>query len=437
MAKDTNVTINYDQSRSHKMLTLEKVLQDLKNFENNHILNGAVAVAVGDKVVYSKCSGMADFEENIPCTIDTQYNIASVTKQFTAAALLRALFDANPSLDSLKKALQNPLSHYLPTEDPLWDGEMPEWATTITLHQLLTHTSGIINYTDLDPFWDTLYPTENPAISNLLNLFKKEPLNFEPGTQYDYCNSGYTLLGQVVERLSKKTLSQYFMETFFVPLKMGHTSLPTQGTVLDLKNTKLHFNLARGYTYDIKNPTGPYTEIKNYWPHKIDQGDGGIISTIPNLVKWNTALHKGRVLPPDILKLMLTPYELIPGESNIYYGYGIVSRESTAGIIFTHGGAVPGYHNYPIYLASIDATVISFTNVTFDSSCIQDKRQAIKDELSDIKDPVEKEKKYNEILTKRYPEIVKTKEKHRLFQVKDIKGLEESLPVDEIPPYFQ
>ncbi len=196
------------------MLSLENVLQDLKGFESNHILNGAIAVAVGGKIVYSKCSGMADFEENAPCTIDTQYNIASVTKQFTAAALLRVLFDANPSLDSLKRALQNPLSHYLPPEDFLWDGEMPEWATTVTLHQLLTHTSGIVNYTDLDAFWNDLYPFQNPSILNLINLFKKEPLNFKAGTRYDYCNSGYTLLGQVVERLSKKTLSQYFMETF-------------------------------------------------------------------------------------------------------------------------------------------------------------------------------------------------------------------------------
>lgn len=412
------------------MLTLENILQDLKDFENNHILNGAIAVAVGYKVVYSKCSGMADSEGKIPCTINTQYDIASVTKQFTATALLRVLFDANPSLDILKKSLQNPLSRYLPPEDFLWDGRMPEWASIVTLHQLLTHTSGIINYTDLDSFWDDLYPTENPSILDLMNLFKKEPLHFEPGTQYKYCNSGYTLLGQVVERLSKKTLSQYFMETFFIPLKMRDTSLPTQGTCLTLKKTKLYSNLARGYTYDIKDPEGPYTEIKNYWPHAIDQGDGGIISTIPDLIKWNTALHKGQVLPPDVLGLMLTPYELIPEESDIYYGYGIVCRNSPAGTIFTHGGSIPGYHNYPIYLASIDATVVSFTNVTFDSSSIQDKKQAIKDELADDKDAVEMEEKYNEIFTKRYPEIMKIKEKHRLFQVKDIKILETTVPID-------
>jgi CubicO group peptidase (beta-lactamase class C family) len=412
------------------MLSLKNVLEDLKSFENTHILNGAIAVAVGDKMVYSNCSGMADIEGNIPCTIDTQYNIASVTKQFTAAALLRVLFDANPSLGGLKKALQNPLSHYLTPEDLLWDGEVPEWATIVTLHQLLTHTSGIVNYTDLALFWDNLYPTENPSILNLMNLFKKEPLNFDPGTQYEYCNSGYTLLGQVIERLSKKTLGQYFMETFFVPLKMRDTSLPTQGTSLTLKKTKLHSNLARGYTYDIKSPAGPYTEIKNYWPHKIDQGDGGIISTIPSLVKWNTALYKGRVLPPDVLRLMLTPYELIPGESNIYYGYGIVCRESLAGTIVTHGGSIPGYHNYPIYLNSIDTTVISFTNVTFDSSCIQDRKQAIKDELADVKDTVEKEEKYNEIFAQRYPEIVKIKEEHRLFQVKDIKALGSDFPAE-------
>ncbi len=398
--------------------------------DNNHILNGAIAVAVGDKMVYSKCSGIADFEGNTPCTIDTQYNIASVTKQFTAAALLRVLFDANPSLKDLKITLQNPLSHYLPPEDFLWDSEMPGWAKTVTLHQLLTHTSGIVNYTDLDPFWDDLYPTENPSILNLMNLFKKEPLNFEPGTQYEYCNSGYTLLGQVVEQLSKKTLSQYFTETFFAPLRMTSTSLPTRGTSLTLKKKKPYSNLARGYTYDIKNPTGPYTEIKNYWPHEIDQGDGGIISTARDLIKWNHALYKGRVLPHPVLELMLAPHELIPEEHNSYYGYGIVSKRLPAETIFTHGGSIPGYHNYPIYIPSTDTTILSFTNVTFDSTCIQDKRQTIKDELADVKDAVEKEKKYNEIFTKRHPDVVKIKEQHSLFKIKDLKALEVGSPVD-------
>lgn len=346
------------------MLTLESLLQDLKDFENNHILNGAIAVAVNNKIVYSKCSGMADFEANIPCAVDTQFNIASVTKQFTAAALLRVLFDANTSLESLRKTLQNTLSHYLPAEDFLWGGKMPEWASVVTLHQLLTHTSGIVNYTNLDSFWNNLYSSKNPSMIDLACLFKEEPLNFEPGSQYEYSNSGYALLGLTIVRLSKKSLSHYLMETFFTPLEMENSSLPTQGTGITLKKTKPYSNLARGYMYDIKNPTGPYTEIKNYWPHEIDQGDGGIISTIPDLIKWNTALHKGRVLPPDVLGLMLTPHALMPTEAVADYGYGIVCRKSPAGTIFTHGGSVPGYHNYPIYIPSIDTTIISFTNVT-------------------------------------------------------------------------
>lgn len=403
------------------MINTENILEDLKTFESTHIINGTIAVASGDKMIYSQGFGYADFKAGTPCTIGTQYNIASVTKQFTAAALLRLLYDANPSLDVLQKTLQDPLSQYLPPEDYIWDGAMPEWAKRVTLHQLLTHTSGIVNYTNLDSFWDILYIAEEPIMVDLFRLFKGEDLRFEPGTRYEYSNSGYVLLGQIIERLSKKTLSQYMKETFFIPLNMTDTDLPTEGTSLTLRKTKPLSHLARGYLFDIKAPTGPYTEIKHYWPHSIDAGDGGLISTARDLIKWSTALYKGRVLPQDVLTLMLTPHQIMPEESNMFYCYGLILRKSSMGNNYTHGGSVPGYHTYPIYIPAVDMTIVSLTNVTFDISCIKDERQAIKDELSHIKDSVEKERKYNEIFSKRHPKIEKIIKQHALFKTTDFR----------------
>ncbi len=402
-----------------KRTNLENLLKDLKDFEKSHILNGTVAAALGDHMIYAKSFGNADFEANTPCTMETQYNVASVTKQFTAAALLRILYDANPSVDILQKTLQTSLSHYLPPEDFIWDGMMPEWAQSTTLHHLLTHTSGIVNYTELDYFWSHLYLLENPSMVDLVRLFKGEPLNFDPGTQYNYSNSGYVLLGQVIERLSRKTLSQYFLKTFFIPLNMVNTALPTQGTTLSLKKLKSFFHLARGYTYDLTHPLGPYTELKHYWPHPIDAGDGGIISTAPDLIKWSNALHKGHILPFDVLKLMLTPYNLIPGELNASYGYGIVCRKSDAGNIFTHGGAIPGYLTYPLYIPSIDVTIVSLSNVSFNSSCLK----AIKEKLSHRENTIEKKAKYDEIFNTRYPKAQEIIEKHSLFKTTDLKTL--------------
>ncbi len=407
----------------HKTINLENILKDLKDFEKTHSLNGTLAAVLGGYTVYEKSFGMADFEANTSCTRNTQYNIASVTKQFTAAALLHLLYDTTPSVTALQTALQTPLSHYLLPEDFIWDGMMPKWAKITTLHHLLTHTSGIVNYTNLDFFWKNLYISENSSIVDLVNLFKVNDINFEPGTQYEYCNSGYVLLGQVIERLSGETLNQYLRKIFFLPLEMKDTVLPTHGTTPSLKKSKLFSHLARGYTYEISNPSGPYKELKHYWPHNIDVGDGGIISTAPDLIKWNNALHKGHVLPFDVLELMLTPYNPIPTEPNAFYGYGIVCRKSNAGNIYTHGGSVPGYLSYPIYIPSIDVIIVSLSNLSFDDFCIEDKKQALKDELSYMENTIEMERQYQKLFAARYPEVEEIIEVYSLFKVNNIKGL--------------
>ncbi|MBY0293216.1 MAG: beta-lactamase family protein [Alphaproteobacteria bacterium] len=407
------------------MINVEKILQGIENFERSHILNGTLLVAVGNKVVYEKGFGIADVVTKTPCTVDTQYNIASVTKQFTAAALLRVLYDANPSIPVLKRALHKPLSEYLPPDDILWDGEIPEWADFVTLHHLLTHTSGIVNYTDLDSFYDTIYLSENPSLLDLVSLFKDKPLTFEPGSKYAYCNSSYFLLGQIISRLSYKSFSEYLRETFFVPLGMVNTSLPARGTSLTLKETEPYSKLARGYTYDVESWAGPYKEIENYWPLEIDQGDGGIISTAGDLIKWNNGLYKGRVLPLNVMELMLTPYKGIPGKSDVSYCYGIVSSMSPVGQIFDHGGGIPGYRIYLIYVPSFELTVVSFSNLTFDFTCIQETRDSLKQELSHIEDEEERESKYNEIFKKRHPEVQNILQNHSLFLVDDLKSLKE------------
>lgn len=246
-------------------MNTEKFLRDFADFEKSHILSGTVAAAIEGHIFFVKGFGIADAQTNTPCTSRTLYNIASVTKQFIAAALLRVLYDARPSLISLKKALEMPLSHYLPPEDWLWNGGMPEWANEVTLHHLLTHTSGIVNYTELNAFWDHLYISQAPSLLDLLALFKEHPLNFTPGARYEYSNSGYTLLGQVIARLSKKDLGCYLQDVFFNPLEMKNTSLPAGGTTRTLKQEERFSHLARGYTYTMNYPGEPYTELKHYW----------------------------------------------------------------------------------------------------------------------------------------------------------------------------
>lgn len=406
-------------------MTLKKITQSIESFVKDHTVNGTIAAAIGNNLIYGKGFGIADDKANVPCDLQTQYNIASVTKQFTAAALLKALYDGNPSLEALKRALHRPLSAYLTPEDALWEESMPAWANTATLHDLLTHKSGIVNYTDLETFddFDPLPNIPNPSVLDLVRLFKNCPLDFQPGKKFSYCNSGYFLIGQVVERLSLKSFSDYLNDSFFKPLGMKHTFLPTRGTIAAFKKTGEYPNLARGYTNDLRHPYGPYTELKSYWPASIDQGDGGIISNALDLIKWNNALHKGLLFSKEVLDMMLFPHAEIPNArdgSVLSYGYGIAIKEQPLGKTFSHSGGIPGYRTDLGYMPSLDLTVISFANVSFDYSCNQENRDAIRKELAHIEDPDEKQRQYTQIFEVKYPEVVQIMKKHDLLRMNNL-----------------
>jgi CubicO group peptidase (beta-lactamase class C family) len=211
-------------------------------------------------------------------------------------------------------------------------------------------------------------------------------------------------------------------EVFFSPLGIANTCLPARGTTSTLKKEERFSHLARGYTYNMHYPVEPYAELKNYWPLEINQGDGGMISSAEDLIKWNNALYKGRVLPSEVLDLMLTKHVKIPGESDApsdSYGYGLVCRESSIGDVYGHGGVIPGYRTRLEYVPSLNLTLVSFSNVTFDFSCLQEERDSIRKGLSHIEDSMENQREFDKIFKTRYPQVVELMEKHALPQLKD------------------
>ena len=187
-------------------MTISFVDQKMQRFQETHQMSGAVAVTLGDRVVYARGFGVADNTVTPAqlCSPDTQFFIGSVTKQFTAAAVLHVLYARYGDVNALREALHKPLSEYLPSNDSIWAGDTPVWVNHVTLHHLLSHTSGIVSYTE-GP--SVLANVGNPISPiELVNTFKNEPVEFEPGAKYGYCNSGYFLLGKVVERLSGANL---------------------------------------------------------------------------------------------------------------------------------------------------------------------------------------------------------------------------------------
>ncbi len=147
--------------------TIEEKIQ---KFQKSHYLNGVVAVARDGKAIYVKGFGIADHTKGQLCTDKTQFFIGSVSKQITAAALLHLLWNLKPFIKDLKEYLSKPLAEFLPEKDHIWDGVMPEWANQVTLHQLLTNTSGVVSYTDVPEFNNVL--DQEISAPNLAKMFR-------------------------------------------------------------------------------------------------------------------------------------------------------------------------------------------------------------------------------------------------------------------------
>lgn len=360
-------------------VTNQTCTSELKSEVNNTINdlvanmqpNGTILVACQDEIIFEKGFGVADLLNETGAASDTQYLLASVSKQFTAVALLKAIYDKNiraglseRDLVTLQKHisidLNSTISHYLPAEHPIWASNMPSWTQEVTLHQLLTHSSGIANLTGLPGF--AKFRESPPNIQDLIGLFKNEKLEFKPGSKFAYSNSNYILVGEIIQQITGLRLDVYMQKVLFDPINMHSTFMAFKGTVNDLKQFDPRAKrLARGYNFDVTSHHVILTEVKNYEHMQVPRGAGSILSTAPDLLKWNNALYSGKIIPPFLLKLMLAAY--MPVEENISYGYGIKIVDSKKlGTYYYHNGGIPGFLSNITYIPSLHLTIICLSN---------------------------------------------------------------------------
>ena len=192
---------------------IHKLIGTLNELINTMQPNGAILIAINNEVIYEQYCGHADISKKIATSSHTQYLIGSVTKQFTAVALLNALYEkakkngiADNKLEiNIKTALQKTVANYLPKDHDLWKAAMPAWANTVTLHHLLIHSSGIPDYTSLPGFENQ----QSINAADLITFFKTHALEFIPGTKFTYSNSGYFLLGMIIQQLTSQPLDVY------------------------------------------------------------------------------------------------------------------------------------------------------------------------------------------------------------------------------------
>jgi CubicO group peptidase (beta-lactamase class C family) len=308
---------------------LDAFYTSLKNKEAPGI---AILVAKDGKIMYEKGFGYADIKGKNIVTPGTKFRIGSVTKQFTAAAILK--LQENNLL-----SVNDKLSKYV-SDFPRGD--------EVTIHHLLTHTSGIHSYTSKPDFIDKV--TKTISEDSLIASFKNDPYDFSPGENFMYNNSGYFLLGYIISKVSGKPYAQYLKETFFDPLEMKNTGVHSAGIKLE--------NEAHGYGRN----NDKYDDAIN-WDMSWAGAAGALFSTLEDLLKWNEALHSGRVLSEKSYRAATTPITLKSGDkASMNYGYGLVMTKYRGQDIISHGGGSHGFVTQLAYYPKQKLSIIMFSN---------------------------------------------------------------------------
>lgn len=328
----------------HKPQTIDSYLI---RYQKQHILSGAVLIARKDTIAYLNAFGLAAQEKNIKNTSSSEFLIGSLTKQFTAAAILGLV-------DKGLLELDKSVSTYLPSTNPIWLNNMPDWADQITIHHLLSHSSGLPEYVAL-PGFEEFY--KNPhTTTELIQFFANHPLNFKPGTQYAYSGSGYNLLGAIIETVSWKDYETFLHDIIFKPLHLQHIYAPATKLLSEVK--KEHPNISVGYNLDTKTnqfiPAGQINLSTAF-------AEASIIADAADLYKSLLAIFTGNIISQNMLQKMTTPS--FTTEEGTGVGYGIFIDKSLGFITYAHSGRINGYESISLYEPRNEITVIILSNI--------------------------------------------------------------------------
>ncbi|MAU10354.1 MAG: serine hydrolase [Anaerolineaceae bacterium] len=303
--------------------------------QQRHIPGAALAILRGTDVLYEGYHGLANLEHNASVLPDTMWEIASITKPFTAQAIL-LLADAN------RLNLDAPLAAYVP--------DLPHAWRKITPRHCLAHQSGIPSYTDAINYWE--HSRKDKTHSEVLALVKDQPVLFQPGQRHNYDNTGYYLLGMMIEAITGVTYSEAIQELVCAPLGLVHTRANDYSTIMP--------NRAAGYNYEgdqlVNKP--PYSTSNTF-------SGGVLVTTLSDLMQWSRALKPDVLLPATTLEAMLTPY--LSREANerkfnytMSLGWYLVDHEY--GRFIGHNGSIVVFASAFAYFPDRDLTLISLSN---------------------------------------------------------------------------
>lgn len=292
---------------------------------------GASVIVIREgRVIFRHAYGMADIEHHVPATTSTDYRLASVTKQFTAMGIMLLAADGRLGYDQ-------PVREFLP--------ELPPATAAVTLRHLLNHTSGVLDYEDLIPDTQTVQVHDRDV---LILLAAHDSVYFPPGTHYRYSNSGYCLLALVVERVSGMPFARFLRERIFAKLDMA-------GTVAHQDGVDTVPQRAYGYTPDSGRFRPSDQSVTS-----ATLGDGGVYTSVEDLVRWDRALYPGELLDQATLRLATTPPTL-PADST-QYGFGWFVDTYRTVRRWRHTGETSGFRNAIQRYPDRRFTVVVLTN---------------------------------------------------------------------------
>ncbi|HVS16636.1 MAG TPA: serine hydrolase [Thermoanaerobaculia bacterium] len=296
---------------------------------------GAAAIAVRDgEVVYRGARGMADVELGVPLEPDMVFRLGSITKQFTAAAVLLLEEQGKLSID-------DPITRFLP--------DYPTHGHTITIAHLLAHTSGIRSYTGI-PGWMQGKIKQDLTLEELIDGFESEPMDFAPGERFLYNNSGYVLLGAIIEKASGRTYQEVIDEEIFRPLGMTASYYGDHGRIIPRR--------VKGYD----GGPGNYRNAQ-YLSMSQPHAAGSLLSTVDDLAHWDATLHTDDLLGQESRKKQVTPFTLNDGSST-GYAYGLSIGELRGRPSISHGGGIFGFSTFALRLPEDRVYVAVLSNDT-------------------------------------------------------------------------
>ena len=291
-------------------------------------LSGAFLISKSGKPIYIKAFGLANLELDVKMTPENVFQIGSMTKQFTAVAILILK-------EQGKLSVSDPVPKFIP--------DYPN-GNNITVSHLLTHTSGIKDFTKMKTISEIAQKKMTPK--EMVDFFKDESVNFNPGEKFEYNNSGYVLLGYLIEMTSGKTYEEFIQKNIF----------DKEGWEIYASDRKVIKNRAYGYhqkNYGFVNKTAISLSIPF--------SSGSLMSTLNDMLKWQNALHQNVLLQPENLTKAFTRNSLSNGEK-INYGYGWHLKNEEGIPTREHGGSIFGFKSMAIYIPSKDIYILGLSN---------------------------------------------------------------------------